>query len=280
MKKELPKYLYHYCSFDNFLKILEGRSLLFTDITKSNDFREVNYALNCFKKYAKDEYNSDYLCNEIDRDFKEIIEKTIFLVACFSENKDNIRMFNDYAYDGVCLGFDSSGIQDWIKEIGVLNKSVVIYENMSQSKAFLDSVNYISEERLFSKFKAEYTEPTLKYKYLDDLYDSTCLFKSKDWENECEWRIHIKINMENSFERLYHIIPENIRCPKQLKMRIDSTSHHADRIGCLIPFDPQIISSITLSPNCICKKSYIQSILQIVGLDFLRDKLERSMYSD
>ena len=37
-----PDILYHYCSLDTFIHIIQDRTLWFSDVTKSNDSRELS----------------------------------------------------------------------------------------------------------------------------------------------------------------------------------------------------------------------------------------------
>lgn len=53
MSIQVPKVLYHYCSLPTFQKIIEGRSIWLSDISKSNDSMELVWVYKELKNIVK-----------------------------------------------------------------------------------------------------------------------------------------------------------------------------------------------------------------------------------
>ena len=86
MKTSKPKILYHYCSIETFVKIIETQKLRFSDITKSNDTYEITYLWEQYYDYLKKQSNK--LANSFSRfTISQQLEVSKFVVACFSEKK-------------------------------------------------------------------------------------------------------------------------------------------------------------------------------------------------
>ena len=56
--------VYHYCSVDTFLKIIQNKSLRLSDIGKSNDYSELIYIENMIREEFEKIINTIVLDNE------------------------------------------------------------------------------------------------------------------------------------------------------------------------------------------------------------------------
>lgn len=120
-----PKTVYHYCSVDTFMKIIENTSLRATNIRKSNDYSEIINTMDVFcgatrkamRRYIQNN-PGDLLFQEFAAsiDTNELIERAInkatatYYCTCFSESRDQLSQWRGYADDGrgVAIGFDDS----------------------------------------------------------------------------------------------------------------------------------------------------------------------------
>lgn len=124
---KLPRILYHYCSIDAFLSIIQNKCIWLSDADTTNDTTELNYIFDNFsnvidetlKKYGN-RYSNE-LKNIIKKMSIEIINNLISkkapiskfsknFLCCFSESKDLLSQWRAYGNDGkgVAIGFNSS----------------------------------------------------------------------------------------------------------------------------------------------------------------------------
>ena len=120
-----PKTVYHYCSVETFMKIIQNATLRATNIRKSNDYTEIINTIDVFRmatRKAMYKYRvnnpDDYIFGEFDDlvDTDELIKRAIdkatcsYYCTCFSEARDLLSQWRGYADDGrgVAIGFDDS----------------------------------------------------------------------------------------------------------------------------------------------------------------------------
>ena len=53
MNDQFPDILYHYCSVPTFFNIMKNHSIWLSDISKSNDSQELNWATEQFKEFYR-----------------------------------------------------------------------------------------------------------------------------------------------------------------------------------------------------------------------------------
>lgn len=163
--------VYHYCSMSTFKSIIENKTLRLSDMTKSNDSKEIRWVID---KYLRDileeEYNKagkrfqdryDY------RIFQELTERYIkdyfiqdnnkqenkgeqnnederyydYFACCFSDNGDLLSQWRGYADDGngVALGFSS----EMLKKIG----EPLDGDNISSTILTFNKIKYTEKEQ-------------------------------------------------------------------------------------------------------------------------------------
>lgn len=54
MENNVPYIVYHYCSLDAFLSIMNNSTIRLTNISKSNDRAEIQYCFDVFEKTLRD----------------------------------------------------------------------------------------------------------------------------------------------------------------------------------------------------------------------------------
>lgn len=120
----IPKIVYHYCSLESFISIINNSTIRLTNISKSNDRDEIGYCFNAFERALREtckEFTDKYLKNKgIIKFFNSICyddlvskavlnESLIYYVGCFSTEADLLSQWRGYANDGkgVAIGFYS-----------------------------------------------------------------------------------------------------------------------------------------------------------------------------
>lgn len=124
----LPETVYHYCSLQTAVAILQTKTLRLSSIFHMNDHLEQRWfgklALEVLEREFKDQgcYSYDEEYRQIRRLVENVRQSDVFC-ACFSSKKDSLGQWRAYADNGygVALGFDlrALGFED---EDGVLKK--------------------------------------------------------------------------------------------------------------------------------------------------------------
>lgn len=189
------KSIYHYCSVETFLSIIQNKTLRLSDINKTNDYMEkrwINNFIVIILKEKLDEFNINidleecYFYNyEIDNHLQyyikkmqnKIFDQSPILITCFSEEKDKLSQWRAYGQDGtgISIGFNYKKINKLNGEnnINILVEKV-IYEESKQKKKLgdliEDAIRYIEElfEREPIKVYDDFSE------YFKEEFDSFC----------------------------------------------------------------------------------------------------------
>jgi hypothetical protein len=225
----LPERLYHYTNADGMLGILSSRKLWATHYSFLNDYNEFEYAKGLIR---------DTLMNFLEDSENDVAIKTnwkifedqfkyynTFLVS-FSTAKDRLSQWRAYANycKGYSLGFrtENIGLATPPKERSqTFIIRPVLYDPLVQREIIEDTIRQTILEinKMPEPFKGPYHYSSEFYKLLHwKSLLSIVTFKSKHFEEECEWRA---IHMQTDFDNLY---------PDNLEIRFRSNSEH------LIPF--------------------------------------------
>ena len=229
--KGYPKVLYHYASMEKGTSILKHKNIRLSDITKSNDVKEMSiFFPDLFDEMLKnyDEHNGfsykfeykgkgnrqayglfvNELKKKIEKEFEDGSIATFAL--CLSEEGDLLSQWRGYADDGkgICLGLN---VEEILKFVGI----------SSVSGFFLEKVEYLSKEQIDEWVKnvanqmlgiveiilgaieegniqyysaEEFDEDifdTIYYNILSEVEESV-KFKTEGFKEEKEWRFFIK----------------------------------------------------------------------------------------
>lgn len=156
--KGYPKVLYHYASMEKGTSILKHKNIRLSDITKSNDVKEMSiFFPDLFDEMLKnyDEHNGfsykfeykgkgnrqafglfvNELKKKIEKEFEDGSIATFAL--CLSEEGDLLSQWRGYADDGkgICLGLN---VEEILKFVGI----------SSVSGFSLEKVEYLSKEQI------------------------------------------------------------------------------------------------------------------------------------
>lgn len=212
--QEMPKVVYHYCSFESFISIIENSTIRLSNIVKSNDLEEITYILptlkNIVKKIAsyynskstvdfKINFSSDY----IDSLFSPF-NKTLY-VTCFSESKDSLSQQARYADDGkgIAIGFSTIPlIQLQINNNSEFTFNKVIYNDNNVEAYVIDNMKK-ELDKLWGIDEAKNQNNLVKLisNFSDSMLTYSSLFKNPGFNEEREWRL-----IYNPFGRIRNII--------------------------------------------------------------------------
>jgi hypothetical protein len=167
-------------------------------------------------------------------------EVSSIYICCFSSKADNLRQWLPYANDGhgAAVGFKSIDEHHYITAHEDIRSVNACYSDDKDKQAFLEEFLRSSFDLLptsswtqspdtFCRLRPDYFGPMLR-----SLYDALISCKSKDYEDESEWRLFItKTHSEQRSNGFY--IKNNIMKP-----------------FCDFELQPDAITSITLGPRC------------------------------
>ncbi len=275
--------LYHYCDNKKLTNIIAGHTLRMSDITKSNDYEEMQlfypYIMTAIEKeYKKDSFSFLYKEKKDFEALKELLhvvhtyinrmfeigEMTNFVV-CFCEEGDVLSQWRGYADAGKggAIGFSVDELKKYCNSSGDIMK--------------LAKVNYISKKELFLIIREKAQEVLLELqkelKWLDEknLTDidneeyefliqmrmlriisrvlvSSLEYKYDSFSEEKEWRIYFKDVITKNPEWLFENQDEQVmqydRIISKLKDKIEFNVTDDD----LIPYYPIDLFDLSAAP--------------------------------
>lgn len=211
MSIQVPKVLYHYCSLPTFQKIIEGRSIWLSDISKSNDSMELVWVYKELKKYCK-ELQLKYLKSQIEK-YKigesvpkydsEDHKKELLLIEdhltfphydtyafCLSEVKDQLSQWRAYADDGngICIGFNMEYFNCMNKDSVSTNEFLLRKVNYGEKEfmAFIESQSILGN---YSNDKSSAENYRIVENALQTIHTYEAFYKNPAFIEEYEWRI-------------------------------------------------------------------------------------------
>jgi hypothetical protein len=162
--------------------------------TKNKYFLKNNLSLKSVMRYA-----SAFACNDLRKraqeEFgkaKDVLRKTGY-IACFCEDRSNLKMWSDYAdkHRGYALEYSFETLNAKFPTVITTGKSLqpdhvvlpVIYGDKYDSTEII--IHSLANELLREKGGKD-----VFIKHPDELWSiKGYLYKSKDYESECEWRL-------------------------------------------------------------------------------------------
>ena len=279
LKKEeepTPPILYHYCSLNTLSKIVGDVGSYGEDVNKDCDRSRMSGSLQMTSFHHLNDPSESLMLKKFcgshgnkERYFNGILNRSKTFVFCMSELEDNLTMWRSYGDDGrgVCIGFNASALRSLIG---------VIYNNIpsdSQRNISFDlrRVVYAGSKRCLIKKSrvnsivfdevSENVDPNkLKLKDLLDRAMSCWSVKSRDYENEKEWRLIASIgdaNFKSGFlKNGYFLDPLH-----HLSLRYRFSDHEmSERL--FLRLDTGCISKIILGPKCGARQEELERYIE------------------
>lgn len=213
--------LYHYCSVNTFLAIIQNKCIRLSDLNRTNDYMEKRWAAKLIGGVLKEELENFDIKIDLTEDYwyedgvnnhlqyynKEI--KRVFydnrpiLITCFSKEKDSLSQWRAYGQDGegVSIGFNYKLIKDLKNNCkNILVEKVMYKENKQKEKLaglvqaailYMQRMFEYDSGRILNDFDEYFTEKfdvfckTLT-NYLEKI---SCVIKNPAFSEEKEVRI-------------------------------------------------------------------------------------------
>ena len=267
--------VYHYCSLDSFIKIVEGKSLKFSDIKKSNDNKEVEFLWQCYLNYIEKKSKNNPCVNSSMHFFKdEQMKITDFLVCCFSKSNDAVHLWNCYANKGVAIGFRKDALVEWSKSIAFFNNGVYCSDDCVDGIAVCGDVIYYDKRNIESFIGRQCNEIDLITNRFQDIFKQAPFHKTDFWKEEQEWRIVLPVIYSDKID--LSAIPDNVIVPETIDIKALPDEQFGFKSYCLIPFKASMIEKIVLAPNCSASICDISKFLRANGFIITDDQIEKS----
>lgn len=261
--------LYHYCSTDNFFKLIESKSIWMSDSSQMNDRTECLWIENYFDTIT------DYFEEAKLEDFKRFtiwtykMNKHDSFIFCLSRKRDMLSQWRAYANDGrgLCIGFNF-GQLSIPREIPMRNQildntigiSEVVYNELKQRKMILELVDQYVKSADHPDMGSAAASTFLGY----FLVSYSLIFKNPSFREEKEWRI-IHTPSENNVEYLEDESPKfDI---SRIKYRVSGdriTSYSI--LNMEKHFNSKLIPEIVLGPKCEIDQKILKNFLDENGL--------------
>lgn len=273
--------LYHYCSMEALLGILQNKSLRLTNARYMNDSKEISWIYEIAKKVLWDKQfqcnseNELRLCKRLLSHCDELfLSETSFpsyYCSCFSTNGDSLSQWRAYADDGrgVAIGFSRS----------FLESCMVPHLIKLQSVEYVDSQNlsYVTNEidQAFSKVRE------VKRELTNDEINAIWYETSTIWDRKA---IFVKnaAFLEESEVRIFHLPHSQLQYDQIGK--IDFFHRNGVLVPYMplkLPFDKEPIVRIAFGPKNRMEhnRNSILHLTETLGLRFSLAHFEYSAAS-
>ncbi len=264
--------VYHYCNMTTFQSIITNKKIWLSDITKSNDSKELNWIVDFINSSFIDYYKNN-ASNELKkrlpiRKFKNRLKHHLkdyfdfdggknkhyynMYVACFCNQGDKLSQWRGYADDGrgIAIGFDKNVLCDLRSDF--LFGNDVKYD-LSSSKAMIE--NFV--KLFFDKIESDIityngNELTINLIWSFDksglnFYRESVLYKDSYFQEEDEWRLFF--HAPNNDRKLHELNTSSFKisdCKYHIRGNELIAHHELD----FSPISDKLIKEVILGPKC------------------------------
>jgi hypothetical protein len=225
-KDNIPDMLYHYCSVETFMKIIENQTIRLSNIFKMNDYTEVIHILSylsddmLLEAYRKSPFNFTYNGKEDENAFPDIItdiknnfEPSLTYISCYSESNDDLGQWRAYGDDGkgFAIGFDGRILSDIAQRCN-LQITEVSYKDEDKSNFIkYNIVNNIIKSLRTANNDPNVNRSVVTYEtmvmiiinsHMSAVFGSAVRFKNYAFVNEKEWRLFLNTSITSAYAEL------------------------------------------------------------------------------
>lgn len=275
------KPLNHYCSEDAFRGILESKTLWFSDLTMTNDPRELSLGrtevMDAFKHVRRNSAlgeNGTFL-SVIAARSEESFSNLQFLSCCFSNRMDSRSLWREYADQG--KGFVISFRPTAILRIPARVQKVK-YSDSNTQEAMRSIIRNIARPIAENHFGTGKDNTEFVTNSMIDVITAITSLKHNSWEEEDEIRmVHTAVRDAKGRAREEQLMRETFKNNLQLRDRLGFQTRNNGEIEIdYVPFPfgkynngkidhSRAISSVTMGPNCSLSKDELVEILNANG---------------
>lgn len=220
--------IYHYCSIDTFMAIIQNKCLRLSDLNKTNDYMEKKWAARFIESVLREELNKfdininlteDYWYEDGVNNHLQYYNKEIknvlynnrpVLITCFSKEHDLLSQWRAYGQDGegIAIGFDYKKLRALNRntanmEFSLKNISIeeVIYKEKKQKEKisaliqgcimYIENMFEDDQVRISNDFSGYFTDEFDSFceVFVDYLENTGCTIKNPAFSQENEVRI-------------------------------------------------------------------------------------------
>lgn len=185
--KAHPEVIYHYCSMESFVKIIESKEIWLTPSTHMNDATECRWLFSLAQRYAQENFVGSPEDISLANSFLDTaaLNSRRNYMACFSQSRDLLSQWRGYADGGkgVAIGFKVASFATPIV-------TQPDWRTPKQEQFYLYKMHYPDYaevlpllEGIFGQIKSN--DPELYGIVLSQLGP---MFKNKSFVEENEWR--------------------------------------------------------------------------------------------
>lgn len=311
-------YIYHYCSLNTFMQIIENKTIRLSDLNKTNDYLEKKWGIDFLQTnlervlknhkismdLEEDYWYSDEVPNHLEQLHQEVRSHLRYqtLIACFSLSKDLLSQWRAYGQDGagVAVGFNYNRLKSLLSGQDDILIDRVIYDTNKQQRAIrermlLPALEYMHE--LFQDYPIEVKDFNTFFTHefdafcevLDKPVERTFTFlKNPAFREEKEVRIvyntHICEEIDSDY--LSEILNKSIEIGDKSELVLQPIRHQV-KVDKMVAYadlcfencvDSKIIKEVVIGPK---SKVTEQDIRQILLANGFQDnvKISRSIAS-
>lgn len=247
--------VYHYCSAETFHAVVSKKTIRMSDISKMNDFMELDWGLDIVKNEIKSQ--TKIIGKELSGKLLERLDfaktKSRFLISCFSMNNDILSQWRSYADNGsgFPIGFDSEKLSD---SIGILG--LVIYSKSKQRDIIKGIL--LTGSSLWHQCP-ESTRKRFETKIALNLIYASCYMKNPAFSEEKEVRAIKGVLYSESGNDFRIEVPGNDKINIEFCIRNGQIVPFADRNYSKIE---NTISSVKLEPKNVNSEVDVKAMLR------------------
>ncbi|MBQ4443517.1 MAG: DUF2971 domain-containing protein [Clostridia bacterium] len=184
---QTPSIIYHYCSLDAFVSIINNHNIRLSNLYKTNDWSEKRYYGQMVIDYLSqrcslNQEDISKLNIRLEELTNPTIGQTLSYACCFSEVSDSLsqwRMYGDNGF-GVCIGFDVALLKK-LRANTILSFDRVLYPKQFRRSDWDDRVLSSIDSIPKDKYNLTFV--------FDMLMARSAFYKDPSYQMEKEWRI-------------------------------------------------------------------------------------------
>ncbi len=262
--------VYHYCSTQSFLSIIQSKTLWLSDVNTLNDYSETHWAYEQFIEALNLEINENNITIEFCKQIDEVVStsqlRILPFVCSFSTNGDLLSQWRAYADDGCgfAIGFNSQEIH----KLSVL-PILIEYQKSNQINYFRNYIRFIyqSSQNIAHAKRRSFLFENASYLAVD-----LCGFKKSGFLEESEFRIVRAMGVHSKSGQ--HLISDSGGTGPDKISRKKLPVQFRSRNGAIVSYISlplhglanNFISSITIGPKNPTNFPEISTLLKNCGL--------------
>lgn len=234
----VPDTLYHYCSSETLMAIVDGRSIRLSALSMSNDSDEGRLVLRLTDKLGNQKQTMPALLASLKAHWDEVVAANEGLGFCLSERGDLLSQWRGYANQGrgVCIGFSTNALKR-LSSLDEMDENLVTLEKVEYSElqqlhqyepTFKALVRAIENAQGFLQYGQVSISDSLKAALNRELRPWTrkiYTFKNDGFSEEREWRLLSLLGREAQATCNYRATDEKFVAYKDLTYEVDAISH-------------------------------------------------------